>query len=334
MSRRFPRVEIAMVMVLMAASILAAACGSIGDIPPAAGEGGHLGGGGGGAGAPGSGTDVITVAHDLGETPVQANPETVVVFSFGVLDSLDKMGVEIAGLPKASLPLYLEKYNQPGYENLGSLVEPDFEKINALSPDLIIISGRQADAYEELSFIGPTIYLDIDPTRYVESFEENARILGAIFRKEEYVEAELKRIAGAITDLKRRVADAGASALVVLANEGNINVYGPNSRFGLIYDVFGFDPVDPTIEVSTHGQSVSFEYLVKYDPDYLFVIDRGSALGGPSGAAALIENELTQSMKAIRNGNVIYLDSDVWYLSGGGLASMERMVKEVSGAIP
>ncbi|EEL52293.1 Ferric anguibactin-binding protein precusor FatB [Bacillus cereus Rock3-44] len=33
---------------------------------------------------------------------------------------------------------------------------------------------------------------------------------------------------------------------------------------------------------------------------------------------------------AAKNGNVIYLDANYWYLSGGGLESVSEMVKEVS----
>ena len=46
------------------------------------------------------------------------------------------------------------------------------EKIFELNPDLIIISGRQADYYEELSKIAPTINLSIDNKNYLESFEK------------------------------------------------------------------------------------------------------------------------------------------------------------------
>lgn len=275
----------------------------------------------------------ITVEHALGETTVPVNPEKVVVFDFGVLDSLDKLGIDVVGIPKASVPSYLAKYEDAKYENLGSLVEPDFEKVNAVSPDLIIISSRQREAYEEFSKIAPTIYMGVDTTRYMESFAENARILGNIFDKEDEVEAALAEIQAQVDELKDKISASGKTALVVMANEGNISVYGPNSRFGLIHDTFGFEPADPNIEVSTHGQSVSFEYLVDKDPDYLFVIDRGMALGGQPSARTIVENELTANMKAVQNGNVVYLDAEIWYLSGGGLVSVARMVEEVAAAV-
>src|SRR5690554_4352522 len=76
--------------------------------------------------------DMVTINHEYGETPVKKNPENVVVFDFGVLDTLDELGIEVVGLPKATIPNYLEKFSDDKYTNVGSLKEPDFEAIHAL----------------------------------------------------------------------------------------------------------------------------------------------------------------------------------------------------------
>ncbi|WP_283246466.1 siderophore ABC transporter substrate-binding protein [Paenibacillus sp. Marseille-Q4541] len=276
----------------------------------------------------------VTVKHKLGETTVKTNPEKVVVFDMGILDSLDKLGVNVTGVPQANIPPYLEKYNDSKYANVGSLKEPDFEKIAEISPDLIIISGRQSDAYEELSKIGKTIYLGVDTTRYMDSYKENMEILGQIFNKTDEINTEVTKVEDEIKALNEKVTASGKNALIILANEGKISAYGAGSRFGIIHDVFGFTPADENIEVSTHGQSVSFEYIVEKDPDYLFVVDRGviNAEGDASSAKDLVENSLVKNTKAYKDGHIVYLDANYWYLSGGGLASVSEMVKEVSGA--
>ncbi|QOR67855.1 siderophore ABC transporter substrate-binding protein [Cytobacillus suaedae] len=274
----------------------------------------------------------LTLTHQLGETVVTTNPSKVVVFDFGVLDSLDKLGVEVTGVPQANIPAYLEKYKDAKYENVGSLKEPDFEKIASLNPDLIIISGRQQEAYAELSKIGPTIFMGLDTSRYMESFAENMTRLGEIFGKEEEVKAELATIEADINSLNEKATAAG-KGLIVLANEGNISAYGAGSRFGILHDVFGFAAADENIEVSTHGQNVSFEYIVEKDPDFLFVIDRGAAVNGQSSAKTLIENSLTENTKAFKEGNIVYLDPNFWYLSGGGLVSVSEMIKEISAVL-
>lgn len=274
-------------------------------------------------------TKEITIKHQLGETPVKVNPEKVVVFDFGVLDSLDKLGVEITGVPQANIPPYLSKFEDSKYENAGSLKEPDFEEINKIGPDLIIISSRQQEAYEELSKIGPTIYMGVDTSKYMESFTENMKTLGEIFNKQEEIEKELASIDDAIQALNEKATEKDSNGLIVLANEGNLSAYGPGSRFGLIHDVLGVKAADEKIEVSTHGQSVSPEYIVEKDPDYLFVIDRGAAVNGESSAKQVIENSLVEKTKAFQNDHIVYLDPNYWYLSGGGLTSVSEMVKEI-----
>lgn len=278
------------------------------------------------------GSEEITIKHKLGEAKLKKNPQTVVAFDYGVVDSLDKLGIEITGVAQSSIPPYLEKFKDAKYKNIGSLKEPDFEKINAMKPDVIFISGRQQDAYEELNKIAPTIFLGVDTSKYMESFTENMKTLGTIFGKEAQVDEELGKINDSIKQLNEKAASGGKNALIVLVNEGKLSAYGTGSRFGILHDVFGFTPVDKNIEVSTHGQSVSAEYIVEKDPDYLFVVDRGvvsANQAASTSAKQAIENELVKNTKAFKNGNIIYLDANYWYLSGGGLVSTASMADEI-----
>jgi iron complex transport system substrate-binding protein len=278
----------------------------------------------------------IVVKHQLGETKVKKNPKNVVVFDFGVLDSLDKLGVEVAGVPQANVPPYLKKYGAGDYANVGSLKEPDFEKISSLGPDLIIISARQSDQYEEFSKIAPTIFMGVDTSRYMESFTENMETLGKIFGKEAEVEKELKAINETIEKVKEKASASDKKALIILTTGGKTSAYGPGSRFGLIHDVLGVKPVDKNIKAATHGMSVSFEYIAEKNPDYLFVIDRDQVVSGEGGQPAeqVLNNDLVKGTKAYKDKNIVYLDPNYWYLSGGGLVSLSEMVKEVEAALP
>ncbi|WP_036647176.1 siderophore ABC transporter substrate-binding protein [Paenibacillus pini] len=283
-------------------------------------------------------SEELTIKHKLGETKVKKNPQKVVVFDFGILDTLDKLGVTVTGVPQSNIPPYLSKYeDKEAYKNVGSLKEPDFEKINALKPDLIIISGRQSEAYEELSKIAPTVFLGVDTTKFMDSFKENMNTVGQIFGKEDQVKTELSNIDQSVKEIHDKVTATGKNGLIVLANEGKLSAYGAGSRFGIIHDVLGFEQADTKIEVSTHGQSVSSEYVAEKNPDYLFVVDRGviSATDGKESTSAkqTVENELVKNTKAFKEGHIVYLDPNYWYLSGGGLLSVTEMVKEIGASI-
>lgn len=278
-------------------------------------------------------TEQITITHELGQTDVPKNPENIVVFDFGMLDTLDYLDIHITGVPQTNIPSYLEKYSSEDYENIGSLKEPDFEKISKIDPDLIIISGRQSEMYDELSKLGPVVYLGVDHTRYIDSFKENLEKIGKIFDVEDKIEDELNKIDDSISTLNEKAKKSNSNSLIILANDDKISAYGSGSRFGLIHDVFGIPAIDKNIEASTHGMNVSFEYVKEKDPDILYVIDRSAAIGEEPAAKNIVENSLMKDTKAFQNDKIIYLNADYWYLSGGGLVSMTKMIDEIDASI-
>lgn len=206
-------------------------------------------------------------------------------------------------------------------------------KVADIDPDLIIIAHRQSDSFKEFSKIAPTIYLDDDYTNYVDRFKHNTEVIGKIFNKENEVKDKLAKIDKSIADLKKKTSSTDKNGLVVMANDGKISAFGSKSRYGFIHDVFGVKPADKNIEASLHGQSISYEYIAKTNPDYMFVVDRGTAIGTKSSTKQVVENDYVKSVKAVKNNHVVYLDSATWYLSGGGLESMAQMVKEVKDGI-
>lgn len=277
----------------------------------------------------------IEITHTLDKAPVTVNknPEKVVVFDFGVLDTLDELGVEVAGVPQMNIPSYLSKYEDAKYENVGGLKEPDFEAIHAMKPDVIFISGRQSEMYKELSEIAPTIFVGVDNANYMESFKGNMEMLAKIFDKEDEMKAEIAEIDERIAAIKEKTDSSDEKALILLGNEGKVSAYGPSSRFGIIHDVFGFKAADEGIEVSTHGQSITFEYILETNADVLFVIDRDAAIGGDASAKDSLENDIVKKTNAFKNDKIYYLDPNYWYLSGGGLLSIKEMIKEIEAAI-
>ncbi|MDM7989959.1 siderophore ABC transporter substrate-binding protein [Arthrobacter sp. zg-Y877] len=275
----------------------------------------------------------VTVEHAQGSTDVPVNPETVYTFDLGALDTMDALDIDVDGVPAANFPESLSQYGAEEITKIGSMKEPDFEAINAGAPDLIIISGRVADSYEELSKIAPTIDLSVDNADAWNSFKKNTQTLGSIFDKEDLVEEKLDALEGKVEDTKELAADAG-NGLIVMTSGGEMTAYGAGSRFGIIHDVLGVTPAAEVKSEGTHGESVSFNYIADTNPDHLFVIDRDVAVGTSGEAAsAVLDNELVKSTNASRNGKIVPLDSASWYLVGYGLNNVDTMVNTVHDAL-
>lgn len=276
----------------------------------------------------------MTIKHESGETKVKLNPQRVAAFDFGSLDTLEALGVDVIGIPKANIPAYLAKYKEEKYTDFGGLKEPDFEKLHGAKPDFIVVSGRQASLYDQFSEIAPTINFNIDYAQYIPSLEEHVLVLGRLFGKEEIAKAQLAELNQQIADVRAKTENMPEKALILLANDGKISAYGSGSRFAFIHDVLNFKTADEKITVSTHGQNVSFEYVMDLNPDYIYVIDRSAVVGNSeTSAKQLIENDLVKNTNAFKNGKIIYLDPNVWYLSGGGLKSTKVMVEDIQKSL-
>ncbi len=276
----------------------------------------------------------VSIQHASGETVVPLNPQKVISFDLGTIDTLEAIDVDIIGLPKANLPTYLGDYKAEKYGDYGSLKEPNFEAIHAAKPDMIIIALRQAALYDQFSEIAPTINLSLDEANYIESTINNAQTIGKIFDKEDAVESELNALKEKVAKVREQTENMSDTALILLVNDGKISAYGPGSRFGIIHDELGFKPADNSIQVSRHGQTASFEYVMDLNPDYIFVVDRSAVVGNSeTSAKQVVENDLVKNTNAYKNSKIIYLDPNIWYLSGGGIKSTTQMVEDIQNAI-
>ena len=273
----------------------------------------------------------VSIDTDQGERRVPTDPDKVVVYDLAALDTLDALGVEIDGVPTAPYPERLSKFGEGGPEKVGTLFEPDFEAVNALQPDLIIVGGRSRSQANALSDIAPTIDMSVDPKTYLESSLSRIEALAKIFGKTELANERIAELRASIDRLKSRAADAG-KGLVLLTTGNKVSAYGPGSRFGVLYTDFGIEPADEGLATGNHGEAVSFEYIAKTDPNWLFVIDRDAAIGRGS-AASLLDNDLVRGTTAWSKGQVVYLDPADWYLAGSSLRAVQNAVDQIDAAL-
>ena len=274
----------------------------------------------------------ITVESAGGTVQVPLKPRTVLVYDFAALDIIRTLGGDVAGVAQQALPPLLKEYGDTTkYAAIGTLFEPDYEKVKAMKPDLIIAGNRSLPVVEELKKFAPVLDITVDNQNQMAHVYRNIRSLAAIYGVPDKGEQEIKGIEDAIADVKAK-ANGKGGALFLMTNGGKLSVYGPGSRFDMLYSVFGVNPIKDKIEVSKHGQAVSFEYLLKTNPDYLLVLDRDAAIGNDGQAAQkLLDNKLVHATKAWRNGNVVYLNAASWYtMSNASPSALKENLKQLS----
>ncbi|GAB3195402.1 siderophore ABC transporter substrate-binding protein [Geodermatophilus arenarius] len=269
------------------------------------------------------------------EVPV--DPERIVVFDMASLDTIGALGGEVAGAPLDSVPDYLQRYLADDAFDAGTLFEADLVEIESQQPDLIVIGGRSSTLYEDLSEIAPTVDLSLRGS-YTETLERNATFLGEVLGAEDAAAAAVADLEAGIEEARAATADAGTGLGLMVAG-GELSAMAPagdgadarGARGGLIYDAFGVQPVVDDIQAATHGEPVSFEFLLETDPDHLWVVDRDAATGeeGAQAAAAVLDNDVVAQTTAAQQGQIHYLDPVAWYVVFGGIDTTRIMIDDV-----
>lgn len=284
-------------------------------------------------------TVTVTTLNGDGESvelEVPYNPQRIAILDMAVLDMLDNwdLGSRVVGMPKSSKIDYLMDYNNnDDIVNLGTLKEVDMEALMASEPDLIFIGGRLSSQYDELSKIAPVVYTSTDyEAGMLQSVKNNASMIATIFGAEEKAAEQLAGFDSRVETLKQ--AAEGRTAVIGMVTSSNFNTLGDGSRCSLIGNEVGFTNLANNVD-STHGNESSFELLVNLNPDYIFVLDRDSAINteGAQLAQEIMDNELVQKTTAYQNGNIVYLTPTVWYLAEGGITATDVMLRDLEAGL-
>lgn len=270
------------------------------------------------------------IAHPQGETTISGVPAKVLVQDWAAFDNLAALGVPVAGVPASNAPSYLAGAVPADAIPLGSLFEPDFEAIAAAEADVYVVAARSAAAYETSKDLVPTIDLSVDNGAIIEGVKGNLTKLGQVFGLEDKA-AELNAALDAkVAEVKAAAAGKG-DALVLVTNAGKLGVYGPDSRVSWVYNEVGIASALADVKDGDHGgDTVSFEFLLEVNPDWVFVVDRDAGTGESAGAAAaLLDNELFNQTTAAKEGHVVYLDPQAAYISMHGYTGVMLLLDQV-----
>ena len=271
----------------------------------------------------------VTIATATGDVTLPANPATVAVLDIAAIDTLNALGVPVAGVPDK---LYVD-YLSPlagAVPVVGTLFEPDLEALAALSPDLIIAGGRSSTQVEALSAVAPTIDMTIWEDLVGEA---RARIAayGTLFGKEAKAAELTATLDAKIAAVKDAAAGKGR-ALILMTNGPKVSAYGRGSRFSWLHDTLGLPEAHENLNPETHGDAVSFEFIAEVNPDWIIVIDRSAAIGEPGSAMATLDNPLVMGTTAGQKGQIVMLSSTPIYIAGGGYTSLMTTLDEMLAA--
>ncbi|SDC45615.1 iron complex transport system substrate-binding protein [Terribacillus halophilus] len=253
------------------------------------------------------------------EYTLPAEKGTIVAASLESMEDAAVLGVKPAGALSVGgeTPAYLED-ELSGVELIGEKMQPNYETILSLEPDVILGSSKfPEDVSKSLNDIATTI-----PYSHVsENWEVNLELLGSLTDKEEEAEqiiADYKEdVESGKTEIGEKLQDK--QVLVVRIRAGSLYVYPENVYLNpVLYDDLGLEVPEVVREAEAQAE-ISLEKLAEVNPDYLFL--QFEASENPENASALDDlqaNEIFKSINAAKEDHVFVNAIDP--LAQGGTA--------------
>ena len=266
-------------------------------------------------------------AHQAGVAQAEAvstvaAPECPVVYDLATLDTMQALGIPVAGVPKAQFPAYMAGYGDAKYTVAGTLFQPDYEALSQIKPDLIIVGGRSAAKQDVLSKIAPTLDFSVKPATMLQDIERNITQIADMYGKQEQGKALVARIKSEVAELNQLAAKAQPGVLLMAINE-RIMPQAPGARFGFLFDVLGAKSQLTAKDIPARGgPAFTFDDLAKLQPEWIYVIDRNTGVGAAAGGGEIIpstkvfDNDKVKSTPAGQKGQIVFLDPKGWYLMG------------------
>lgn len=279
---------------------------------------------------------------ELVDLEVPYDPQRIAILDMASLDIIDSLGLgdRVVGSASTTIEYLLDYVPSDDNEivNLGTIKNADLVEVAACEPDIIFIGGRLSSVYDDLAKIAPVVYLGTDSKKgVVKSAADNATTIASIFGKEDEVAAKVADFDSRIAAIKNKF--AGKNAIVGMYSGSNYNVVGNDGRCSIIGVELGFNNmgVNAGEITSTHGNEASWETIVKLNPEYMFIMDRNTAISSTEGNPAVkdaIENDLIKELDVYKNGNIVYLaHPNVWYTAEGGIQALDVMIQDIENEL-
>ena len=254
----------------------------------------------------------VVVEANGGEVAVEADSEEVVVAtSVAVTEILDALGVKVSGVPQTSYEL---PKSTEGAVEIGSPMSPDLEIIKSLNPTVVVSVDTLGSDYMEL-FTQNNIPSEFVSLESLDGLKEAINTLGKRFGKEAEAESILANLEAKEKEVAEKSAELESPEILVLfAAPGSTMIATSKSYVGSLVEMVGGKNI--IADNSTSFTTYNKEDLSMLNPDKILVMVHAL----PEETQAALEKEMAtdaawQNIEAVRNGDVVYLDSSYFGMS-------------------
>ena len=242
---------------------------------------------------------------------LSSGEEVVVATSVAVTEILDALGVKVSGVPTTSYEL---PESTKDATQVGNPMSPDLEIIKSLNPTMVVSVDTLGSDYMNL-FTENNIPSEFVSLESLDGLKEAITTLGEKFDKDDEAKALLDKIELKELEVKEKAESLEKpEVLVLFAAPGSTMIATSKSYVGSLVELVGGKNIieDNTAAFTTYNK----EDLAMLNPEKILVMVHAL----PEETKAALEAEMAtdtawQNINAVKEGNVIYLDSEYFGMS-------------------
>ena len=237
--------------------------------------------------------------------------EVVVATSVAVTEILDALGVKVSGVPST---VYELPESTKGAVEVGNPMSPDLEIIKSLNPTMVVSVDTLGSDYMNL-FTENNIPSEFISLESLDGLKEAITNLGEKFDKNEEAKALLEEIESKELEVKEKAESLeNPEVLVLFAAPGSTMIATSKSYIGSLVELVGGKNIieDNSTSFTTYNK----EDLAMLNPEKILVMVHAL----PEETKTALQAEMAsdsawQNINAVKEGNVIYLDSEYFGMS-------------------
>ena len=235
--------------------------------------------------------------------------EVVVATSVAVTEILDKLGVEVSGVPTTSYEL---PESTKDATEVGSPMNPDLEIIKSLNPTCVVSVDTLGSDFEKQFTENniPSMFVNLST---VDGLKETIVNLGEKFDKSEKAAEIIAELENKENELNLSKKENKKDVLILFGAPGSVMVSTDNSYVGNLVKIAGGNNIFES-ESSSFIQ-VNMEEIIKRNPDKILIMTHAV----PEEAKKAVEEEFAkatwQQLDAIKNNKVYYLENGYFGMS-------------------
>jgi iron complex transport system substrate-binding protein len=213
---------------------------------------------------------------------------------------------------------------------VGALVDPDFEQILALKPDLVVVYGTQKELIGRLQNVRISIFsyehADLhDVTQTIQQLGERIGRASEAKTLVRQVDADLDRVRASVAGRARP-----RTVLLFGREPGALRGIYASAGFGFMHDLLELAGGDDVLaDVKQQSLEVSTEVLLRRAPDVIVEVHPSPAWSASRLASERAVWRGLPSLPAVRSGRVYILVDDRLFIPGPRVAEAARLIADV-----